>query len=344
MAPEIGDARSSRPLAVTMGEPGGVGAEISAKAWRRLRSEGPAFFLIDDPARLLALGMKAVAISAPEDALAAFPDALPVLPVGARVVAQPGAADPANAPYVLRSIERAVALALARKAAGVVTNPIQKSALAAAGFEFAGHTEYIGALTRSAAMPQNRPRGPVMMIAAPSLRTVPLTIHLPLRSVPERVTEDLIVARALVVIDALRLDFGIQRPRIAVAGLNPHAGESGVLGDEERRIIAPAVAALARAGAADIAGPLPADAMFHEAARAKFDAMICMYHDQALIPVKTIAFFEAVNVTLGLPIVRASPDHGTALDIAGKGIADERSLVAALRLAAEMAARRNGAA
>jgi 4-hydroxythreonine-4-phosphate dehydrogenase len=327
-----------------MGEPGGVGAEIALKAWRRLRSEGPRFFLIDDPDRIRALGADVAAIGSPAEAVAAFAHAVPVLPLGARVTARAGVADPANAPHVLRSIDRAVACAISGAAAAVVTNPIQKSSLAAAGFQFPGHTEYLGALTAAAPMPAGRPRGPVMMIASPALRVTPLTIHAPLRAVPDLVTETLIVRAAFVVADALRHDFGVARPRIVVAGLNPHAGEAGVLGMEERNVIAPAVAALRRQAVADVRGPLPADTMFHEAARAEYDAAICMYHDQALIAVKTLSFFDAANVTLGLPIVRTSPDHGTALDIAGKDVADERSLAAALRLAAEIAARRERAA
>lgn len=333
-------ARPSPPLAVTMGEPGGVGAEIAAKAWQALKSSGRAFFVIDDPTRYDAHGVPTATITAAAEAGAVFSKALPVLSLGAPVRGRAGIADPANAPLVLRAIDLAVAAALSGEAGGVVTNPIQKSALIAAGFKFPGHTEYLGALTENAPMPDGRPRGPVMMIASEAVRTVPLTVHVPLRRVADLVTEDLIVNVGKVVIDALRWDFGVARPRLAVAGLNPHAGESGALGEEEQRVIAPAVAALARTANAEIAGPIPADTLFHEAARRRYDAIICMYHDQALIPAKTLAFHDAVNVTLGLPIVRTSPDHGTALDIAGRNLADARSFLAALRLAGEIAARR----
>ncbi|MEQ1931877.1 MAG: 4-hydroxythreonine-4-phosphate dehydrogenase PdxA, partial [Parvularculaceae bacterium] len=247
---------------------------------------------------------------------------------------------PAHAPHVLASIERAVALALTGAASGVVTNPVQKSALAASGFKFPGHTEYLAALTANAPMPAQRRRGTVMMIAGPGLRTVPLTIHTPLTGVPAAISRDLIISTGIIVIEALKHDFGVRNPRLAVAGLNPHAGEGGAIGTEDRDIIAPAIAWLRDEYGASIEGPLPADTMFHQEARTRYDAALCMYHDQALIPIKTLAFFDAVNVTLGLPIVRTSPDHGTALDIAGTGVANPSSLVAALQLAAEMAARR----
>ena len=328
------------PLALTMGEPGGVGGEIAISAWRALSGSGPAFFLIDDPERIAALGARVARIAAPGEAAGVSPRALPVLDLGARVRAKPGVADPANAPHVVASIDRAVALALEGAASAVVTNPIQKSSLIDAGFKFQGHTEYLAALTAPAPMPAGAPRGPVMMIAGPSLRTVPLTVHLPLSEVARALSTDLIVDRALVVIDALKRDFGLAAPRLAVAGLNPHAGEEGAMGREDIDIVAPAVARLREAHGAFVNGPLPADTMFHAGARTSYDAALCMYHDQALIPIKTLAFFDAVNVTLGLPIVRTSPDHGTALDIAGKGVANASSLVAALRLAADMAARR----
>ncbi|MGE0409368.1 MAG: 4-hydroxythreonine-4-phosphate dehydrogenase PdxA [Amphiplicatus sp.] len=325
------------PLALTMGEPGGVGGEIAIKAWRALNKTGPVFFVIDDPARLEALGALVARIGAPRDAGAVFAEKLPVLALRSPVKARPGLADPANAPAVIVAIERAVALALAGEAAGVVTNPVQKSTLLAAGFKFPGHTEFLGALTEGAPMGARR-RGPVMMIAGPELKTVPVTIHLPLAEAIRRLTTETIVHAAIVTAESLAHSFGLARPRLAVAGLNPHAGERGALGREDAAVIAPAVAMLRNAGV-DAVGPLPADAMFHAEARARYDAAICMYHDQALIPAKTLAFDEAVNVTLGLPIIRASPDHGTALDIAGKGLADAGSLIAALKLAAKMAAR-----
>ncbi|MBI1366599.1 MAG: 4-hydroxythreonine-4-phosphate dehydrogenase PdxA [Alphaproteobacteria bacterium] len=333
-------APSPQPLALTMGEPGGVGGEIAVKAWRALAGAGPAFFAIDDPARLAALGAPVAEINTPEAAAAAFSARLPVLPLDARVEARPGVADAMNAPHVISSIRRAVALALSGAASGVVTNPLQKASLIASGFEFPGHTEFLGKLTESA--PMARPglhRGPVMMIAGPSLKTVPVTVHAPLVQAVRSLTSGMIVEKAIVVAEALAIDFGLEAPRLALAGVNPHAGEDGALGSEDREIIAPAVEALRKAGVEAI-GPLSADTMFHEEARARYDAAICMYHDQALIPAKTLAFHEAVNVTLGLPIVRTSPDHGTALDIAGEGIARADSLIAAIRLAGDIAARR----
>ena len=335
---------AAAPLAVTMGEPGGVGGEIAIKAWRALKDSGPIFFLIDDPARLEALGVAIALIDRPDAACDLFGDRLPVLALGARVSAAPGAADPANAPHVIASIRRGVELALSGAACGVVTNPIQKASLLAAGFEFPGHTEFLGALTKDAPMPTppmpQRRRGAVMMIVAPGLRAVPLTIHVPVRKATDLLTTEMIIDKAMIVIEALKYDFGIHLPRIAISGLNPHAGEGGAIGSEERDVIAPAIVWLKREYGASVTGPHPADSMFHSFARDCYDAALCMLHDQALIPIKTLAFHEAVNVTLGLPIIRTSPDHGTALDIAGKGLARADSLVAALRLAADMAARR----
>ncbi len=329
-----------RPLALTMGEPGGVGGEITIKAWNALRKSGPTFFVIDDPARLTALGARVAEIASPSEADKVFATALPVLSLGARIAARLGVADAKTAKHVVESIRCATTLALAGDAAGVVTNPISKAALLADGFQFPGHTEYLGALTHDARMPAKAAaRGPVMMLAGPALRTVPVSVHEPLADAARRLTTDAIVRAATVTAQALALDFGIERPRLAIAGLNPHAGEGGALGSEDGSIIAPAVEALRKAGI-DARGPLPADTMFHEEARVQYDAAICMYHDQALIPVKTLAFHDTVNVTLGLPIVRTSPDHGTALDIAGKNVARADSLIAAIRLAADMAARR----
>ncbi|MEX0645149.1 MAG: 4-hydroxythreonine-4-phosphate dehydrogenase PdxA [Parvularculaceae bacterium] len=331
------------PLALTMGEPGGVGGEIAIKAWRALQGDGPCFFMIDDPSRLESLGAQVGVIDQPAAARDHFSHRLPVLPLGVRIAATPGKADKATAPHVIASIRRSVELALSGAVSGVVTNPIQKASLLAAGFEFPGHTEFLGALTKAAPMsagPQGaRRRGPVMMIAGPSLKTVPVTIHASLTDAIRMLTTDMIVHAATVAAESLVSDFGIARPRLAVAGLNPHAGEGGKIGTEDRDIVAPAVAQLKAAGI-DAVGPLPADTMFHAEARARYDAAICIYHDQALIPAKTLAFHEAVNVTLGLPIIRTSPDHGTALDIAGKGIARADSLIAAIRLAADMAEKR----
>lgn len=325
------------PLALTMGEPGGVGPEISAAAWRALREQGPCFFLIADPALFDRAAINIIA--GPDDAAAAFSSALPILPLQTRTDARSGQASAKNAASVIESIERAVDLALSGAASGVVTCPIQKSSLIAAGFQFPGHTEFLGELTKNAPMAPGRARGPVMMLAGPDLKTVPVTVHLSVIAAANFLTKDLIEAAGRIVAEALIHDFGIASPRLAISGLNPHAGEAGALGKEDGAVIAPAVAALKAAGI-NARGPLPADTMFHAEARATYDAALCMLHDQALIPAKTLAFHEAVNVTLGLPIIRTSPDHGTALDIAGKGVARADSLTAAIRLAAAMAAAR----
>lgn len=321
------------PLAVTMGEPAGIGGEILLAAWRRLKTQGPAFVALDDPARLRALAGDAPihVVAEPAEAVAVFAHALPVLALGHAVAARPGVPEPRHAGAVIASIARAVALTRAGVTAAVVTNPIHKATLYQAGFGFPGHTEFLAELAGGVQ--------PVMMLAGPSLRVVPLTVHMPLVEVPRRLDTALIVRQARIVAEALRRDFGIAKPRLALAGLNPHAGEAGAMGDEEVRIIVPALAEL-RAAGIDALGPLPADTMFHARARAGYDAALCTYHDQALIPVKTLHFDEAVNVTLGLPFVRTSPDHGTALDIAGRGVARPDSLIAAIELAAAMAAGR----
>jgi len=326
------------PLALTMGEPAGIGGEIAMAAWLR-RAEGvPAFCLIDDPGRLArlaaALGWEVDirAIAEPGLASAVFGEALPVMPIGAAPRAAPGKPDAADATLVLRAIETAVAEVRSGRAAALVTNPINKDALYRAGFKHPGHTEYLAALAGS-----EKPA--VMMLAGADLRVVPVTIHLALREAVNALTAAAIVYAGRVVAAALRRDFGIAAPVLAVAGLNPHAGENGGLGHEDIDIVAPAVAQLRDAGI-DARGPLAADTMFHAAARRGYDAALCMYHDQALIPIKTIDFDGAVNVTLGLPFIRTSPDHGTAFDIAGQGLARPDSLIAALRMAAAMAARR----
>ncbi len=241
--------------------------------------------------------------------------------------------DPANAPAILESIERAVAYVRAGAASAVVTNPIAKKTLYDAGFAHPGHTEYLGELSRA----WGKPATPVMLIWSPLLAVVPVTIHIPLAAVPAALTRAAIETTARIVERDLRARFRIARPRIAVAGLNPHAGEGGSIGREEIDIIAPAIEAL-RGEGLDIFGPLPADTMFHASARKTYDVALTMYHDQGLIPAKTLAFDEGVNVTLGLPFVRTSPDHGTAFDIAGRGIADATSLTAALKLAARLSA------
>ena len=322
-----------------MGEPGGVGGEIAISAWRALQASGPTFFFLGDASLIRAAGAPVTEIAAPREAAAAFAMALPVLPLEHAVAATPGVASPDNAAAVIDSIAGAVRFALEGSAAGVVTNPIQKSSLMAAGFGFPGHTEYLAELTKDAPMPDSRTRGPVMMLAGPALKTVPVTIHMSVRDAAASLTPDLIVHKAIVTAEALRDEFGIAAPRLAISGLNPHAGEAGAFGAEDVMIVAPAVERLREMGL-DARGPLPADTMFHEEARRTYDAALCMLHDQALIPAKTLAFHNAVNVTLGLPIVRTSPDHGAALDIAGKGLARADSLIAALRLAHQMAAQR----
>jgi 4-hydroxythreonine-4-phosphate dehydrogenase len=321
-----------------MGEPSGIGAEIALKTWLGRGTGVPAFFYIGDREVLAALARRLhwsvplVEIAAPAEATAAFARALPVLPEPLAASAQPGRPDPRNAPAVLAAIRRAVRLACDGTASAVVTNPIHKSALYDAGFAHPGHTEYLAELAGGDPMP-------VMMLVGGGLRVVPVTIHLSLRDSLAALDIETIVRKGEIAAAALRRDFGIDKPRLAVAALNPHAGESGALGREEIDIIAPAVERL-RALGIDAAGPLPADTLFHAGARTRHDAQLCMYHDQALIPLKTLDFERGVNVTLGLPFVRTSPDHGTALGIAGSGQANEASLVAALRLADGLARRR----
>ncbi|MBV9736318.1 MAG: 4-hydroxythreonine-4-phosphate dehydrogenase PdxA [Acidisphaera sp.] len=318
------------PLALTMGDPAGIGGELTVLAWSALRATGPVFVALDDPKRL---GMRARTVGSAAEAVSCFATALPVLPVRLPVRSRPGQPDVANAPAVIASIEQAVDLALRGEAAAVVTNPISKAVLYRAGFAYPGHTEFLSAMTGGAT--------PVMMLASPELRVVPVTVHVALRNALATLDTAAIVTAARITHAALARDFGIARPRLAIAGLNPHAGEGGALGTEEVTIIGPALAAL-RAEGFDVSGPWPPDTMFTPAARAGYDAAICMYHDQALIPLKTLAMDRGVNVTLGLPIVRTSPDHGTAFDIAGAGRADPASLIAALRLAADLAKRRSG--
>jgi 4-hydroxythreonine-4-phosphate dehydrogenase len=325
-----------------MGEPAGIGGEIAIQAWLR-RAEGvPPFYVIDDPGRLAAISRRlgrnipVVALDEVAEAGAAFARALPVRSVGGSIRAEPGRPDPADAKLVIRAIETAVADVQAGRAAAIVTNPINKDALYRAGFRHPGHTEFLAELAGIG-------DDPVMMLAGPQLRVVPVTIHLALREAIGRLSTAAIVHAARVTHAALIRDFGVAAPVIAVAGLNPHAGEGGALGREDIMIVAPAVAELRRDGI-DASGPLAADTMFHAAARRGYDAAICMYHDQALIPIKTLDFDAAVNVTLGLPFIRTSPDHGTAFDIAGTGSARPDSLIAALKMAADMAQRRRGAA
>ena len=331
----------AKPLALTSGEPAGIGPDITIKAWlRRNELKLPPFYWLGDRdflgQRAKALGLKVeLADVHPEDALATFADALPVVATGHPATAQPARPDGTSADAALASIRQAVADVRDGRASAVVTNPIAKSVLYRAGFRQPGHTEFLAELAAgNGHVPQ-----PVMLLWSPTLAVVPVTIHLALREAIAQLSSDLIVSTARIVVADLKARFGIARPRLAVSGLNPHAGEEGSLGTEELTIVAPAIEIL-RGEGIDIRGPLPADTMFHDAARKTYDCAICMYHDQALIPVKTLAFEDAVNVTLGLPFIRTSPDHGTAFDIAGTGKANPSSLIAALRLAARMAAAR----
>jgi 4-hydroxythreonine-4-phosphate dehydrogenase len=329
----------AKALALTSGEPAGIGPDITLKAWlRRDELKLPAFYLLGDrdflDKRAKALGLTIeFADVAAEDAPGAFADALPVVGTGQPTTAQPGRPDHTSANAAIASIRQAVGDVVTGRASAVVTNPIAKSVLYRAGFRHPGHTEFLAELAAAG----GRPPQPVMMLWSPALVVVPVTIHLPLRDAITQLSRELIVATARIAVAELKTRFGIARPRIAMSGLNPHAGEDGTLGTEDQTIVAPAVEIL-RGDGVDIRGPLPADTMFHAAARKSYDCAICMYHDQALIPVKTLAFEDAVNVTLGLPFIRTSPDHGTAFDIAGTGRADPSSLIAALRLAARMAA------
>ncbi len=322
------------PLAVTMGEPAGIGGEITLKAWQALRRDGPPFFIIDWPERLQAIadaGDIAVpvrAIGAAEEATDVFTDALPVLPLAAAPAAGPGRLSRHDAPLILESIDRAVALTRAGHASAIVTNPIAKKSLYDRGFSHPGHTEYLSHLDGG--------KTAVMMLSCPALKVVPATIHIPLSRVAASLSQDLLEAVFAILAHDLRERFAIARPRIAVAGLNPHAGEGGAIGGEEAAVIAPAIAS-AQAGGIDVTGPWPADTLFHDEARQRYDVAVCMYHDQALIPIKTLDFHHGVNVTLGLSFIRTSPDHGTALDLAGSGKARADSLIAAIRTAADMA-------
>jgi len=308
-------SRTDAPILITMGEPAGIGPEVAVAAYKALggHAGGHRLRLIGDPDVFIACGMS---------------DRAALVATKARAARAAGQPDKRNAAAVIEAIEAGVGLALRGEAAAVVTAPINKAVLMEGGFRYPGHTEFLQALTKA-------PRA-VMMLASDKLRVVPLTIHLPLADVPHALTTAAVVETGEIIVAALRRDFGIAKPRLAVAGLNPHAGEDGMLGKEDGGIIAPAVATLRTRGH-DVRGPLSADTLFHDEARARYDAALCMYHDQALIPIKTLSFWDGVNVTLGLQIVRTSPDHGTAFDIAGTGRADARSMIAAIRMAAQMA-------
>ena len=328
-----------QPLALTLGEPAGIGPDLALAVWhRRGELALPRFYVVSDPeffrrrAARLRLDVP-VSIVTPGSAGAAFSSALPVVPIDVAVTAEPGHPDGSSAPAAIASIRRAVADVLAGAALAVVTNPVAKNVLYNSGFAEPGHTEFLATLVQEQTGRQLRP---VMLLWSPELAVVPVTIHLPLKEIFQHLSIRLVVDTGRIVAHDLATRFGIPRPRLAVAGLNPHAGENGALGEEDRTIVAPAVAQLVANGI-DARGPLPADSLFHKQARASYDVALCMYHDQALIPIKTLAFDHAVNVTLGLPFVRTSPDHGTAFDIAGTGKADPTSLINALRLAARLA-------
>ncbi len=328
-----------KPLALTLGEVAGIGPDITLAAWLRRREELlPPFYVVGDPDALsrraarLGLAIEMIETDA-TSAVSCFEHGLPVVNLQMPATAEAGAPNATSAPAAIASIRTAVDDVIEGRAAAVVTNPIAKSVLYHAGFKHPGHTEFLAELARSSVLPIT----PVMMLWSPELAVVPVTIHRPLREAITSLTSDLIVTTCRIVAHDLKRRFGYDDPRLAIAGLNPHAGEDGSLGHEDQAIIAPAVARLRAEGIAAV-GPLPADTMFHAAARKTYDCAIGMYHDQALIPIKALAFDSAVNVTLGLPFIRTSPDHGTAFDIAGTGRANPASLIAAIRLAARMTA------
>jgi 4-hydroxythreonine-4-phosphate dehydrogenase len=331
----------ARPLALTLGEPAGIGPDITFAAWRRRAELNlTPFYLLADPTFVARRAERiapdlTIAVVEPAAAWTAFKTALPIVDIGVPVSAEPGHPDQSSAPAALAAIRRAVADVRAGAAAAIVTNPVAKNVLYRSGFPEPGHTEYLGKLAEEST---GLAAQPVMMLWSPELAVVPVTIHLPLKDVVAKLTGDLVVETGRIVARDLRDRFGIAHPRLAIAGLNPHAGEDGTLGDEDLTVVRPAVERL-KAEGIDARGPLPADSLFHRVARGSYDVALAMYHDQALIPIKTLAFDHAVNVTLGLPFVRTSPDHGTAFDIAGTGRADPASLIAALQLAARLSSR-----
>ncbi|HET7281806.1 MAG TPA: 4-hydroxythreonine-4-phosphate dehydrogenase PdxA [Sphingomicrobium sp.] len=327
------------PLAVSLGDPAGIGPEVIAKCWdNRDRLDLPPFVAIGDPRSVAAVWDGPIElVEDPRQADSAFDYGLPLIQLKVPQADVPGHPSVAGAHTSLDSLEIAVGLARSGSAAAVVTGPVSKEQLYAIGFQHPGQTEFVA--ERCGVAPGNV----VMMLAGPTLRTVPVTTHLPLSEVPSHLSIALIESRGRAALRGLQRNFGIAEPRLAVSGLNPHAGEGGELGREELELIAPAIAALAAEGWR-VSGPHPADTMFHARARANYDAALCMYHDQALIPIKALHFEDAVNVTLGLPIIRTAPDHGTAFDIAGQDRADPRPMAAALRMAAENAVQRADAA
>ena len=334
-----GRSKLVQPLALTLGEPAGIGPDLALAIWcRRAELDIPRFYLVADPdflrRRASRLGLAVTfATVTPAAAAAAFSSALPVVALDVAISAEPGRPDQSSAPAAIASIRRAVANVITGEAAAIVTNPVAKNVLYHSGFAEPGHTEFLATLVQEATKKKLRP---VMMLWSPELAVVPVTIHLPLKEIFQHLSTELVVETGRIVARDLAARFGIPHPQLAIAGVNPHAGENGTLGEEDRAIVAPAVARLVAEGI-DARGPLPADSLFNKHARTTYDVALCMYHDQALIPIKTLAFDHAVNVTLGLPFVRTSPDHGTAFDIAGTGTADPTSLIAALRLAARLA-------
>ncbi len=335
-------AKQPMPLAITMGEPSGVGAELTIKAWKYFTSpvlhtkhSNLNFFCIDDPDRLrricdqLNYAVDIVEIDHPHKATDVFKTALPVLPINLPAHSSLGTLNSKNGNTVVSSIEKAVSLTMEGLSSAVITNPIHKATLYDAGFKYPGHTEYLAALA-------GLKTDSVMMLSSSELRVVPVTIHQSLSSAIKSLDSEKIIYTATVVCNALKNDYGLKSPRLAISGLNPHAGESGTMGHEDEKIILPAIKTLQKAGI-DAFGPLPADTMFHKEARDNYDVAICMYHDQALIPIKTLDFHGGVNVTLGLPFIRTSPDHGTALDIAGKDAVNPTSFINAIMMAYDMA-------
>ena len=329
------------PIAVTIGEPGGIGPDITAQAWQAFRHNREiAFFVLGDSGflreRFAQIHSDVVVreIAVPAEAGAVFATALPVIHMPFAEKPDTGRFSPKTAATVIGAIDKAVDLALTGEISAIVTNPIQKEALYEAGFVHQGHTDYLAHLARR----RGHDAEPVMMLCAGDLRAIPVTVHIALAEVPRQLTTDLIIRQARVVARDLSQRFGISKPRLALTGLNPHAGENGAMGKEEQTIIAPALSELRSQGLA-IQGPLPADTAFHAEARSAYDAILCMYHDQALIPVKTLDFHGGVNCTLGLPFIRTSPDHGTPLSLAGTGKANPQSLIAAITLAGDIARR-----
>jgi len=330
--------KSNLPTILTMGEPSGIGGEIAIKAWLSGHEKLSPFCIIDSPTRLkkistlLDLNVTITEISEIEETIGLFNRSLPVLPLGIPGNIVPGQLNTLNNPAVISAIKQAVKLVQTDRAKAIVTNPIHKSVLNQSGFSHPGHTEYLATLA-------NIDTEPVMMLVSEHLRVIPVTRHVSLQTAINKLTSALIVETAIIADNALRRDFGIPNPRIAIAALNPHAGEDGLMGSEEKIHIEPAIQILKAKGLL-VTGPKPPDSLFHQQARLNYDVVLCMYHDQALIPIKTLDFETAVNVTLGLPFIRTSPDHGTALDIAGKGYANEQSLVSAIKIADKMASNR----